>query len=80
MRYADADKMAALWRFIRTAKSGWSLSQAALMTKTSYSFCRTCVEVFLKQGFVVQVGQNGKKRLYKSSALAAKTPEVPRNF
>lgn len=78
MRYADADKYAVLWRFVRTAKSGWSIAQAAMMTKLSRSFCHTCIKVFLKKGFVVQVGQIGKTRLFKSSASAVKNPETQR--
>ena len=66
-----------IWRFIRSAKPGWTFSEGCQMTRVSYThFSRTCTWLE-EEGFIMRHGKKGPSITYKATQKAMMTPETP---
>lgn len=69
---------AAVWRFVRKNKPGWSLSECALMVRMGYSHVRKYCLWLEEANYIERVGVNAKKAItYKGTLKADATPETP---
>lgn len=67
-----------IWRFVRTAKPGWSISECALMTRVSYTHILRYVTWLEGEGFVERAGRDSKRAtLFRATGKAQATPETP---
>lgn len=68
----------ALWRFVRKAKPGWTISECAMMTRVSYSQAlRYCIWLE-EEGFAMREGKNERNAAtWKGTVKADRTPETP---
>lgn len=74
----EAPKRAAIWRFVRKHKSGWTLKECTAMIKCDYAYVLKYIKWLETQGFVEKIGKNEKQAvLYKSTKKADSTPETP---
>ena len=61
-----------IWRFVRTTKAGWSISDCALMTRVSYT------HILEGEGFLERTGRNSRRAvLFRATGKAQATPETP---
>lgn len=66
-----------IWRFIRSAKPGWTIPEGCQMTRVSYThFSRTCAWLE-EEGFIMRYGKKGPSITYKATQKAMMTPETP---
>lgn len=77
-RPREAKSYEALWRFVRKAKPGWSLSECAMMTRVSYTralrYCRWLEE----EGYILRDGKDERNAsTWRATVKADKTPETP---
>lgn len=67
-----------IWRFVRTTKAGWSISDCALMTRVSYTHILRYVAWLEGEGFLERVGRNSRRAvLFRATGKAQATPETP---
>lgn len=67
-----------IWRFVRTAKAGWSISECALMTRVSYTHILRYVTWLEGAGFVERAGRDSRRAtLFRATGKAQATPETP---
>ena len=67
-----------LWRFVRKAKSGWTISDCALMTRISYTQAMRYCNWLEEEGFVERTGRDGRNATtWRATAKADRTPETP---
>lgn len=67
-----------LWRFVRKAKSGWSISECALMTRISYTQALRYCSWLVEDGFIVKAGRDERNAtIYRATSKADRTPETP---
>lgn len=67
-----------LWRFVRKAKSGWTISDCALMTRISYTQAMRYCNWLEEEGFVERTGRDSRKATtWRATIKADKTPETP---
>lgn len=77
-RPRQAKLHAAIWRFVRASKPGWSVQDCALMTRASYTHVLRYVGWLEGEGFLVRAGQDEKRAvLYRNTEKARSTPETP---
>mgnify|MGYP000289592251 FL=1 len=77
-RPREAKSYEALWRFVRKAKPGWSLSECAMMTRVSDTralrYCRWLEE----EGYILRDGKDERNAsTWRATVKADKTPETP---
>lgn len=77
-RPREAKSYEALWRFVRKAKPGWSLSECAMMTRVSYTralrYCRWLEE----EGYILRDGKDERNAsTWRATVKADRTPETP---
>lgn len=67
-----------LWRFVRKAKSGWSISECAMMTRISYTHALRYCNWLAEEGFIIQAGRDARNAVtWRATSKADKTPETP---
>ena len=67
-----------VWRYVRAAKSGWTLGDCALMTRQSYSHVMRYIGWLEGEGFVARAGRDERRAiLYRNTEKARSTPETP---
>ncbi|MBQ7607504.1 MAG: hypothetical protein IJU76_05990 [Desulfovibrionaceae bacterium] len=67
-----------LWRYVRTSKPGWTISDCSMMTRVSYTHALRYVSWLEEEGFVSRVGKNVKQAIiYAATGKALSTPETP---
>lgn len=77
-RPRQAKLHAAIWRFVRASKPGWSVQDCALMTRASYTHVLRYVGWLEGEGFIARAGQDGKRAVtYRNTEKARATPETP---
>lgn len=73
---------AAIWRFVRKEKPGWTISECALMVRVDYSHALKYCGWLEDEGFIERVGRNEKRAITymgtKKADLAPETPYPPR--
>lgn len=77
-RPREAKSYEALWRFVRKAKPGWSVSECAMMTRVSYTQALRYCTWLEEEGFIERAGKDGKNAItWRATAKADKNPETP---
>lgn len=67
-----------LWRFVRKAKPGWSISECSMMTSISYTQAMRYCNWLEEEGFVERTGRDSRKATtWRATIKADKTPETP---
>ncbi len=77
-RPREAKSYEALWRFVRKAKPGWTLSECAMMTRVSYTQALRYCNWLADEGFIARVGRDARNAItWRATAKADRTPETP---
>lgn len=77
-RPREAKSYETLWRFVRKAKSGWTISDCALMTRISYTQAMRYCNWLEEEGFVERTGRDSRNATtWRATAKADRTPETP---
>ena len=64
-----------IWRFVRTTKAGWSISDCALMTRVSYTHILRYVAWLEGEGFLERTGRNSRRAvLFRATGKAHASP------
>ena len=67
-----------LWRFIRKAKPGWSISECAMMTRVSYTQALRYCNWLAEEGFIARAGRDDRNAVtWRATVKADKNPETP---
>lgn len=67
-----------LWRFVRKAKPGWSISECALMTRVSYTRALRYCNWLAEEGFIAPAGKDERNAvIWRSTTKADMHPETP---
>lgn len=66
-----------IWRFVRSAKPGWHITDASLLTRVSYTQLSRYCNWLENEGYIEQSGKDGQTRLFRSTGKARQTPETP---
>jgi hypothetical protein len=66
-----------LWRFVRTQKAGWSISQASQLVRVSYTQASRYCTWLENEGYITRSGKDGQTHLYRATDKADRTPETP---
>ena len=68
----------AIWRFVRKAKPGWSLSECAMMTRVSYTRALRYCHWLEEEGYILRDGKDERNAsTWRATVKADKTPETP---
>lgn len=77
-RPREAKSYETLWRFIRKAKPGWTLSECAMMTRVSYTHALRYCNWLAEERFIVKDGRDERNAArWRATAKADRTPETP---
>lgn len=77
-RPREAKSYEALWRFVRKAKPGWSISECAMMTRVSYTQALRYCNWLAEEGFIARAGRDDRNAVtWRSTVKADKNPETP---
>ena len=77
-RPREAKSYEALWRFVRKAKPGWSISECAMMTRVSYTQALRYCTWLADEGFIIRAGKDERNAAtWRATAKADRTPETP---
>lgn len=69
---------AAMWRFVRKEKPGWTIGECALMVHVDYSHALKYCGWLEDEAYVERVGRNAKQAItYRGTLKADATPETP---
>ncbi|MCH5277506.1 MAG: hypothetical protein J1E80_06685 [Desulfovibrionaceae bacterium] len=67
-----------LWRFVRKAKPGWSVSECAMMTRISYTRALRYCTWLEEAGFIERTGRSDRNATtWRATAKADMNPETP---
>lgn len=66
-----------LWRFVRSQKPGWSITQASQLTRVSYTQASRYFVWLENEGYIALHSKEGQTHLYSGTAKAVATPETP---
>ena len=68
----------AIWRYVRKAKPGWSISDCALMTHVDATHAARYCAWLEDEGYIERVGLNARRAVtYRATQKADATPEPP---
>lgn len=77
-RPREAKSYETLWRFVRKAKPGWSISECAMMTRVSYTQAMRYCNWLAEEGFIARAGRDDRNAVtWRSTVKADKNPETP---
>ena len=77
-RPREAKSYETLWRFVRKAKPGWSLSECAMMTRISYTQALRYCNWLAEEGFIARAGRDDRNAVtWRATVKADKNPETP---
>ena len=77
-RPREAKSYEALWRFVRKAKPGWSISECAMMTRISYTQALRYCNWLAEEGFIARAGRDDRNAVtWRATVKADKNPETP---
>ena len=77
-RPREAKSYETLWRFVRKAKPGWSISECAMMTRISYTQALRYCNWLAEEGFIARAGKDERNAVtWRSTVKADRTPETP---
>jgi len=77
-RPREAKSLEAVWRFVRKAKPGWTVSECALMTRVSYTQVLRYCNWLVEEGFISRTGKDERNAItYRATVKADKNPETP---
>ena len=68
----------AIWRFIRAAKPGWTITECAMMTRVSYTQVLRYCNWLRGEGYIAKLGRDERQAVtYRSTQAAGTHPETP---
>jgi len=77
-RPREAKSYEALWRFVRKAKPGWSISECAMMTRVSYTQALRYCNWLEEEGFIARAGRDDRNAVtWRATVKADRNPETP---
>lgn len=77
-RPRESKSYEALWRFVRKAKPGWSISECAMMTRVSYTQALRYCNWLAEEGYIERMGKDDRKAaIWRSTVKADQNPETP---
>ena len=76
-RLRQGESFPKLWRFARSQKPGWSITQASQLTRISYTQAARYFSWLENEGYIVRHGKDGATFLYRATDKAAASPETP---
>lgn len=77
-RPREAKSYEALWRFVRKAKPGWSISECAMMTRVSYTRALRYCHWLEEEGYILRDGKDERNAsTWRATVKADKSPETP---
>lgn len=77
-RPREAKSYETLWRFVRKAKPGWSISECAMMTRISYTHAMRYCNWLEEEGYTARVGRDERNAVtWRATGKADRTPETP---
>lgn len=77
-RLRNGPMLECVWRFVRSAKPGWTLEECSLMTRVSYSYVARYANWLESEGFIMKQGRNSEKRsVFRNTEKARLHPETP---
>lgn len=77
-RPREAKSYESLWRFVRKAKPGWSISECAMMTRISYTQALRYCNWLEEEGFIARAGKDDRNAItWRATVKADRTPETP---
>lgn len=69
---------AIIWRFIRKAKPGWSITECSMMTRVSYTQALRYCNWLEEEGFIARAGRDDRNAItWRGTVKADRTPETP---
>ena len=69
---------AIIWRFIRKAKPGWSITECSMMTRVSYTQALRYCNWLEEEGFIARAGRDDRNAItWRATVMADRTPETP---
>lgn len=77
-RPREAKSYETLWRFVRKAKPGWSVSGCAMMTRVSYTQALRYCNWLEEEGFIERMGRDDRNAVtWRATVKADRNPETP---
>lgn len=77
-RPREAKTYEILWRYVRTAKPGWTVSECAMMTRVSYSRALRYCTWLEEAGYIQRIGKDAKQAsTWRATQKADRSPETP---
>lgn len=77
-RPREAKSYETLWRFVRKAKPGWSVSGCAMMTRVSYTQALRYCNWLEEEGFIERMGRDDRNAVtWRATVKADQNPETP---
>lgn len=77
-RPREARTYEVLWRFVRKAKPGWTISECAMMTRVSYTRALRYCNWLEEENYIMQTGKTERNAMaYRCTAKADMSPETP---
>lgn len=77
-RPRDPKTHIAIWRFVRKAKPGWSITECAMMTRVSYTRALRYCTWLVEEGYIARFGKDARNAVtYRATDKADKSPETP---
>lgn len=77
-RRTEGKTFPAIWRYVRAAKPGWTLSDCALMTRVSYTRVLRYCTWLQEEGYIERQGKAANQaNTWRATRKAEQTPETP---
>lgn len=77
-RAREGKTFSTVWRFVRAAKPGWTITHAAMMTRVSYTQVLRYCGWLEGEGYIERVGRDEKRAYtYRGTGKATASPETP---
>ncbi|WP_297047264.1 hypothetical protein [uncultured Desulfovibrio sp.] len=77
-RPREAKSYETLWRFVRKAKPGWSVSECAMYTRVSYTQALRYCNWLEEEGFIERAGRSDRNAVtWRPTVKADQNPETP---
>ena len=77
-RPRNSKMLATVWRFVRASKPGWTIADATMLTRVSYTHTLRYVNWLEGEGYVRKQGKDAKQaNTYAATSKAQASPETP---
>lgn len=77
-RPREARTYAVMWRYVRAAKPGWTISECAMMTRVSYTRALRYCNWLQEEGYIERQGKDARQATtWRATLKANQSPETP---